>query len=55
MVLGEEVVGYQVEVKELQHRPGTKDVTTIDITDFNTKMEEATLNEGLSEQFAMVQ
>ena len=48
-VLGDEVIGYQVEVKKLQHRDGTKDVVSIDVTDFNTKLHEASLSEGLSE------
>ena len=48
MVLGDEVIGYQVEVKELQHKDGTKDVVSVDITDFNTKLQEASLNGGLS-------
>ena len=44
------MTGYQVEVKQLQHRDGgTTDVVSVDITDFNTKLEEASLNEGLSE------
>jgi hypothetical protein len=50
-VLGDEVIGYQVEVKELQHEDGTNDVVSVDITDFNTKLPEASLNEGLSESF----
>lgn len=50
-VLGDEVIGYQVEVKELQHEDGTKDVVSVDITDFNTKLPEASINEGLSESF----
>ena len=51
MVLGDEVIGYQVEVKELRHEDGTKDVVSVDITDFNTKLPEASINEGLSESF----
>ena len=50
-VLGDEVIGYQVEIKELQHKDGTKDVVSVDITDFNTKLPEASINEGLSESF----
>ena len=43
------MTGYQVVVKELQHRDGTKDVVPVDVTDFNTKTEEASINQGLSE------
>ena len=43
------MISYQVEVKELQQRDGTKDVVFVDITDFNTKMREISLREGLSE------
>ena len=50
-VLGDEVIGYQVEVKELQHKTGTKDVVSVNVTDFNTKVQEASLNEGLGESF----
>ena len=52
-MLGGEVIGYQVEVKELQHKDGTKDVVSVDITDFNTKLQEAFLNEGLSESIQL--
>ena len=49
VVLGDEVIGYQVEVKQLQHRGGTKEVISVDLTDFNTKSHKASLSEGLSE------
>ena len=50
-VLGDEVIGYQVEVKELQHKDDTKDMVSVDVTDFNTKLQDASLHEGLSESF----
>ena len=46
-MLGNEVVDYQVEVKGLHHRDGTRDVVQFNVTGFNTKMREATINQGL--------
>ena len=47
--LGDEVTGYRVEVKELQHREDTKDVVPIDVMDFSTEVGEASVNQGLGE------
>lgn len=46
-ILGEGVNGYQVEVKELQHSPDTKDVVLVDVATLNTKMKWASLDQGL--------
>ena len=40
--------GYLVEVKELQHRPGTKDVVLVDVADVETQMKWASINQELS-------
>ena len=45
---GEEVTGYDIVVKELQHGDSTRDVVTIDIADLHTKQEAIVLHEGLS-------
>lgn len=44
----EGVTGYQVEVEELQQKDDTKEVVTFEIASFNTKYEEAYLDQGLS-------
>ena len=44
----EGVNNYQVEVKELQHSPGTKDVILVDVTNFYTNLTWAYLDQGLS-------
>lgn len=44
----EGVTGYQVEVEELQQKDDTKEVVTFEIASFNTKREEAYLDQGLS-------
>ena len=46
-MLGEEVVDYRVEVKELRHRTGTRDVEQFDVDGYNTGMKETTVNQGL--------
>ena len=46
-VLGNEVVGYQVDVKEVRHRPGTREVVQLDVAGFNTDTKEATISQGL--------
>ena len=46
-VLGNEVVGYRVEVKELRHRAGTREVVQFGVDGFNTAMREATISQGL--------
>ena len=46
-----EVLGYLVEVKELQSKPGSKDIVLVDVTEFNIKVEEAFLSQGLSKDF----
>ena len=46
-VLGNEVVGYRVEVKGLRHKAGTREVIHFDVDGFNTDMKEATINQGL--------
>ena len=46
-MLGSEVVGYQVEVKGLHHRDGTREVVQFDVTGFSVKMREASINQGL--------
>ena len=46
-LLGEEVINYQVEVKELRHRDGTRDVIQVGVDGFNTAMKQATVNQGL--------
>ena len=43
--------GYRVEIKELQHRAGTKDVVLVDIADFSTETEWASFDQVLSRQF----
>ena len=48
--LGNEVVGYEVEVKRLPHRDSTREVVQYDVTGFSTKMREATINQGLGIQ-----
>lgn len=48
-ILGEGVNGYGVEVKELRHRPGTKDVILVNVADFDTKIRWAFLDQALSE------
>ena len=46
-MLGNEVVGYQVEVKGLRHRDGTREVVQFNVAGFNTEMRNTTLNQGL--------
>ena len=46
-MLGNEVVSYQVEVKGLYHRAGTKEVVQFNVATFNTEMKEVTVNQGL--------
>ena len=42
-----EIVGYQVAVKGLQHRSGTREVIQFEVYSFNTTTRAATLNQGL--------
>ena len=46
-VLGNGVVSYQVDVKGLHHRVGTREVVQFDVTGFNTDLKAATINQGL--------
>ena len=46
-IRGEGVTDYQVEIKGLRQKDGSKDVESFDIAAFSTKMEEASLSEGL--------
>ena len=46
-MLGNEVVGYRVEVKGLRHRSGTREVVQFDVAGFNTDMKVATISQGL--------
>ena len=39
---------YRVEVKELQHAPGTKNVVLVDVADFATMNRWASLDQELS-------
>ena len=49
MLLGNDVVDYQVEIKGLRHRGGTRDseVVQFDVTGFNTEMRQATITQQL--------
>ena len=49
MVLGNEVIDYQVEVNELSHRSGTREVVQSEVDGFNTEMRQATISQGLGE------
>lgn len=51
-IRGEEVNSYRVEVKELQHRPGTKDVVLVNVADIDTKKKWASLDQALSKYWA---
>ena len=44
ILLGDEVIGYQVTVSRLQHRPGTRDVTQFTVHDHFTEMKRASVN-----------
>ena len=46
-VHGNEVVGYQVEVKGLHHKDTAKEVIQFDVAGFNTAMKKASVSEGL--------
>ena len=46
-MLGNEVVGYQVEVNGLRHRDGTREVTQFNVARFDTEIRKATVNQGL--------
>ena len=41
------MIDYLVEVKELRHRDGARDVIQVDVDGFNTVMKQATVNQGL--------
>lgn len=45
--LGNEVVDYRVEVKQLQHKTGTREVMEIPITDSTTVTEPYIITQGL--------
>ena len=45
--LQDDVLEYQVEVKGLRHRPGTRDVVQFSVTGFNTETMLATIDQGL--------
>ena len=49
-VLVNEVVGYQVEVKGLRHRSGTREVVQFDVAGFSTDMKAATISQGLGKK-----
>ena len=44
---GEDVVDYQVDVKELRHREGTREIVQADVDNFTTAMKQVTITEGL--------
>ena len=46
-MLGNEVIGYQIEVQGLRHRTGTREVVQFNVTGFNSEMRKATINQGL--------
>ena len=46
-MLGNEVVGYPVEVKGLRHRDGTREVVQVKVAGFSTHTRNATVNQGL--------
>ena len=46
-VLGNEVVGYRVDVKGLRQRSGTNEVVQFDVAGFNTDLNAATISQGL--------
>ena len=46
--LQDNVLEYQVEVKGLRHRTGTRDVVQFSVAGFNTEMKTVTINQGLS-------
>ena len=46
-MLGNEVVGYRVEVKGLRQRPGTREVVHFDVAGFNTNLKAATISQRL--------
>ena len=46
-MLGSEVNDYQVEVKGLQHRAGTREVETFDVEELNTDMKEVSISQGV--------
>ena len=46
-MLGNTVVGYRVELKELRHKSETREVIQSDVAGFNTDMSAATISEGL--------
>ena len=47
MLLGNDVVDYQVKVKGLRHRSGTREVIQFDVDSFNTEMRQATITQQL--------
>lgn len=53
-MLGSEVVDYRVEVKELQHREGTREVLELGIKDYITDMMEASVTQRIGEQLTSV-
>ena len=53
-VLGNEVVGYRVEVNGLRHRAGTREVEQFDVDEFNTEMREATVSQKLGNKLIAV-
>ena len=53
-LLGSEVVGYRVEVKGLKHRDGTRNVMEFTVEDFNVKVSEAFVNQGLGGQLLLM-
>lgn len=53
-MLGSEVVDYRVEVKELQHREGTREVLELGIKDYITDMMEASVTQRIFEQLTSV-
>ena len=49
--LGNEVVDYRVDIKQLQHRSGTREVMEVPITDSVTVTEPYIITQELSEYF----
>ena len=44
------IVGYQVEVEELRHRSGTREVEELSIEEFFTEAREVVITQGLGER-----
>ena len=49
------MIDYRVEVKRLQHRPGTREVVQSDVARLNTVMKQTTVSDGLGNELMMVE